>query len=80
MWSGSVDDRILQLEQKVRQLESNAQQTMTSQPWWERVAGTFKTRQPHVWLSRIGSGMDDFGGGVTVSGPVHLVLNCSELF
>jgi|GEM_PF-4733695 len=41
MSSGSVEERIMQLEQKVRQLESNARPETNAQPWWECVAGAF---------------------------------------
>lgn len=41
MSSGNIEDRIMQLEQKVRQLESISRPGMNAQPWWERVAGAF---------------------------------------
>ena len=56
MSSESVEDRILQLEQKVRQLECNALSVTTSQPWWVQVAGAFK--DDHVYAAAMKLGME----------------------
>jgi hypothetical protein len=55
MSSGSVEDRIIQLEQKVRQLESNARPDTSAQPWWERVAGAFKDDQVYAAAMKLGA-------------------------
>lgn len=55
MSTGNVEDRILRLEQKVRQLESNAQSEVASPPWWERVAGTFKDDQVYAAAMMLGT-------------------------
>ena len=55
MSSGSVEDRILQLEQKVRQLECNALSVTTSQPWWVQVAGAFKDDQVYAAAMKLGT-------------------------
>lgn len=55
MSSGSVEDRIMQLEQKVRQLESNALPDANAPPWWERVAGAFKDDQVYAAAMKLGA-------------------------
>ena len=55
MSSGSVEDRIMQLEQKVRQLESNARPDTNAQPWWERVAGAFNDDQVYAAAMKLGA-------------------------
>ncbi len=55
MSSASVEDRILQLEQKVRQLESNAQPATTSLPWWERVGGDFNDDDMYAAAMKLGA-------------------------
>lgn len=55
MSSGSVDDRIIQLEQKVRQLESDARPDTNTLPWWERVAGAFKDDQVYAAAMKLGA-------------------------
>lgn len=55
MSSGSVEDRIMQLELKVRQLESNARADKTAQPWWENVAGAFKDDQVYSAAMKLGA-------------------------
>ena len=55
MLSGSVEDRILQLEQKVRQLENNARPDTNALPWWERVAGAFKDDQVYAAAMKLGA-------------------------
>ena len=55
MSSGSVEDRIVQIEQKVRQLESNARPDMNAQPWWERVAGAFNADQVYAAAMKLGA-------------------------
>lgn len=55
MSSGSVEDRIMQLEQKVRQLESNARRDTNALPWWERVAGAFKDDQVYAAAMKLGA-------------------------
>ena len=57
MSSGSVEDRILQLEQKVRQLESNTRPDANAQPWWERVSGAFKDDQVYAAAMKLGAEM-----------------------
>lgn len=41
MSSGSVEDRIKRLEQKVQQLEEHSAPVSRKQPWWDRIAGAF---------------------------------------
>ena len=55
MSSGSVEDRILQLELKVRRLESNARLATNALPWWERVAGAFKDDQVYAAAMKLGA-------------------------
>jgi hypothetical protein len=55
MSSGSVEERIMQLEQKVRQLESNARPETNAQPWWECVAGAFKDDQVYAAAMKLGA-------------------------
>lgn len=55
MSSGSVEERIVQLEQKVRQLESNARPETNAQPWWECVAGAFKDDQVYAAAMKLGA-------------------------
>jgi hypothetical protein len=55
MSSGSVEDRIMQLEQKVRQLESSSRSDMNTLPWWERVAGAFKDDQVYAAAMKLGA-------------------------
>jgi len=55
MSSGSVDDRITQLEQKVRQLESNVRPDANALPWWECVAGAFKDDQVYAAAMKLGA-------------------------
>jgi hypothetical protein len=55
MSSGSVEERIMQLEQKVRQLESNARPETNAQPWWECVAGAFKDDQVYAAAMKPGA-------------------------
>ena len=52
---GSFEDRILQLEQKVRQLEISAQPATKLRPWWERVAGAFKDDQVYAAAMKLGA-------------------------
>ena len=56
MSSGSVEDRITQLEQKVRQLESISRTDTNALPWWERIAGAFK--DDHVYAAAIKLGAE----------------------
>lgn len=55
MASGSVEDRLLQLEQRVHQLESISRPDMNAQPWWERVAGAFKDDQVYAAAKKLGA-------------------------
>ena len=55
MSSGSVEERIVQLEQKVRQLESNARPDTNALPWWERVAGAFEDDQFYSAAMKVGA-------------------------
>ncbi len=55
MSSGSVEDRIRQLELKVRQLEKNAQPDASEPPWWERVAGRFKDDLDYAEAMKLGA-------------------------
>jgi hypothetical protein len=55
MSSGSVEDRIFQLEQKVRQLENNARPDTNALPWWECVAGAFKDDQVYAAAMKLGA-------------------------
>ena len=55
MSSGSVEERIMKLEQKVRQLESNARPETNAQPWWECVAGAFKDDQVYAAAMKLGA-------------------------
>ncbi len=41
MSTGNIEDRIKQLEQKVRQLEGVVRPEARATPWWNRVAGAF---------------------------------------
>ena len=45
----------MQLEQKVRQLESNARPDANALPWWERVAGAFKDDQVYAAAMKLGA-------------------------
>lgn len=42
MSSGSIEERLNRLEQKVHELEHMFQPDTVSPPWWNRVAGAFK--------------------------------------
>ena len=42
MSSGSVEHRIIQIEQEVRQLEEISRADANTPPWWERMARPFK--------------------------------------
>ena len=55
MSSGSVEERIKQLEQKVRQLKSNARPETNAHPWWECVAGAFKDDQVYAAAMKLGA-------------------------
>lgn len=55
MSSGNVEDRIRQLELKVRQLESSAQPDASELPWWERVAGGFKDDPVYAGAMKLGA-------------------------
>ena len=55
MSSGSVEDRIMQLELKVRQLERNAQPETNALPWWECVAGAFKDDHVYAAAMKLGA-------------------------
>lgn len=55
MSSGSVEDRIMQLEQKVRQLENNARLDTNARPWWEGVAGAFKDDPVYAAAMELGA-------------------------
>lgn len=55
MSSGSVEDRISQLEWKVRQLEITVQPDSSELPWWERVAGTFKDDPVYAEAMKLGA-------------------------
>ena len=55
MSSGSVEDRIMQLELKVRQLERNARPETNALPWWECVAGAFKDDQVYAAAMKLGA-------------------------
>ncbi len=55
MSSGSVEDRIRQLELNVRQLEMNAQPDASEPPWWERVAGRFKDDPVYAETMKLGA-------------------------
>ena len=55
MTSGSVEDRILQLEQKVRQLETIARPDQIPSPWWERISGAFKDDQVYAAAMKLGA-------------------------
>ena len=57
MSSGNIEDRIMQLEQKVLQLESISRPGMNAQPWWERVAGAFKDDQVYAAAMKLGAEM-----------------------
>ncbi len=56
MSSGSVEDRIIQLEQKVRQLEEVSRPDTNAPPWWERVAGAFKDDPVYAAAMKLGCG------------------------
>jgi hypothetical protein len=55
MSSGSVEDRIVQLEQKVRQLEEVSRPDTNAPPWWERVAGAFKDDPVYAAAMKLGA-------------------------
>lgn len=55
MSSGNVEDRIRQLEQKVRQLEISAQPYASELPWWERIAGRFKDDPVYAEAMKLGA-------------------------
>lgn len=53
MTAGSVEERILLLEQKVRQLEHLSQLDQRALPWWEQVAGTFKDDEVYATAMKL---------------------------
>jgi hypothetical protein len=55
MSSGSVEDRILLLEQKVRQLECSSKPDAGAPPWWERVTGAFKDDPVYAAAMKLGA-------------------------
>ena len=55
MSSGGVEDRIHQLEQKVRQLESDILPDVNTLPWWDRIAGAFKDDQVYAEAMKLGA-------------------------
>jgi hypothetical protein len=56
MSSGSVEDRIKRLEQKVQQLEEHSVPTSRPQPWWDRVAGAFNG--DHIYMAAMQMGAE----------------------
>lgn len=54
MSSGSIEDRIILLEQMVRQLEKTSRPDTTPQPWWDRIAGAFKEDPVYVAAMKLG--------------------------
>ena len=52
---GSVEDRIKQLEMKVRQLEISVQPEASELPWWERVAARFKDDPVYTEAMKLGA-------------------------
>ncbi len=55
MSSGSIEDQIMKLEQRVRQLESNARPDTNALPWRERVAGAFNDDQVYAAAMKLGA-------------------------
>ena len=55
MSSGSVEDRIRQLEQKVHQLECVSKSDTSAQPWWERVTGAFNDDVVYAAAMKLGA-------------------------
>ena len=45
----------MQLERKVRQLESDARSDANTPRWWERVAGAFKDDQVYAAAMKLGA-------------------------
>ncbi len=55
MSSGSVEDRIRQLELKVLQLEISGQPDTREVPWWERIVGKFKDDAVYAEAMKLGA-------------------------
>ena len=55
MSSGSVEERIMRLEQKVRQLEDVSRPDANARPWWECVAGAFKHDHLYAAAMKLGA-------------------------
>lgn len=54
MSSGNVEDRLVQLEQKVRRLEDESRPENKTAPWWERIAGAFKNDPIYAEAMKLG--------------------------
>jgi hypothetical protein len=55
MSSGSVEDRIKRLEQKVQQLEEHSAPVSRQQPWWDRIAGAFNGDPVYMEAMQMGA-------------------------
>ncbi len=53
MTAGNVEERILLLEQKVRQLEHISRLDQKTLPWWEQVAGSFKDDEVYATAMKL---------------------------
>jgi hypothetical protein len=53
MTAGNVEERILLLEQKVRQLENISRLDQKTLPWWEQVAGSFKDDEVYATAMKL---------------------------
>jgi hypothetical protein len=52
MATGSLEDRVAMLETELARLKVKIEKSTNSQPWWEKIAGTFakdpSTKRPCV--------------------------------
>lgn len=55
MSSGSAEDRIKRLEQKVQQLEEHSAPSPRKQPWWDRIAGAFSGDPVYMEAMQMGA-------------------------
>ena len=55
MSSGSIEERLAQLEKKVQRLETAGQPSTDTIPWWDRIAGAFKDDLVYAAAMKLGA-------------------------
>ncbi len=54
MATNSIEDRVLTLEVEVARLKAKVEKSANSQPWWEKIAGTFAKDPIYKEAMRLG--------------------------